>query len=626
MNNNVIEFLENYIGLRNNPEYAVMIKGEWGCGKTWFIKNFINKIIEDKTLEKKEIIYISVYGIQNIEQLEMEFVKAVHPILNSIVDSTVFSIGNAVAKGVVSGELDIQKDAKNIVKNLFVKRKFFRNRLKETDLIKRLIIIDDLERSNLEPNVILGYLSNLIIDSGIRVIIVANEEEYININSQFKESYLKTREKMIAYRFEIKPNLNDAIKDFLNQIDLKDEKYYEIVSNVINKLEIKNLRIIRQALINYQYIISKIKKELLDKYIEYKYKIFEVNIILFTQFALGDLCNNEENSIERALKYYYGYNTSLRNFNENNNKDDNMYSSIYLGKIPLNKCWKDIIFNGIFDANKINKNIEEDNVVVVINKNKDRNIYHILNNFYSLSSYEFKETIKKIEKDFESGVYKNIGDILHIYNTFSLFSREGIIEKDEKEFYNWFDEVIEKNRNLLVGYKMDLDFGYNGYAYNETEKFNEIKERLVHIAEQNYYKEIANEVIKNIDTEFDLETFIENLSWKNSSKNEPKYYEIPILSMISIDKLFDKLINDTIKNQNLFLYALKNRYGVSYSNGTLDKKYIDEFKAIEDIYSLYKEYLEGNNFLYNPNIIRYKYFIQEYENIIKYMKEEISKL
>ena len=56
------------------------------------------------------------------------------------------------------------------------------------------------------------------------------------------------------------------------------------------------------------------------------------------------------------------------------------------------------------------------------------------------------------------------------------------------------------------------------------------------------------------------------------------------------------------------------------------QKYIDEFKAIEDIYSLYKEYLEGNNFLYNPNIIRYKYFIQEYENIIKYMKKEISEL
>lgn len=613
MNNNVIEFLENYIGLRNNPEYAVMIKGEWGCGKTWFIKKFINKIIQDKKLKKNEIVYISVYGIQNIEQLEMEFIKAIHPLLNN----DAFSIVNAIAKGITSGNFDIQKDANNVAKN----------RLKNSDLIKKLIVIDDLERSDLEPNVILGYLSSLIIDNGIRVIIVANEDKYINKNSELEKNYLKTREKLIAYRFEIKPNFNDAIEDFLNQIELKDERYYEIVSNVVDKLEIKNLRIIRQALINYHYIISKIEKELLDKYIEYKYKIFEVNIVLFTQFALGELCSNEKNSIERVLKCYYEYNTSLRKFNEENknNKDNNIYSAIYLGKIPLSKCWKDIIFNGVFDTKKINENIEEDNVVIVTNKNKDRNIYYILNNFYSLSSYEFKETIKKIEQDFESGVYKNIGDILHIYNTFSLFSREGIIEKDEKKFYNWFDEVIKKNRNLLVGYKVDLDFGYNGYSYNETEKFNGIRKNLVNIAEQNYYKEIANEVVKEIDTRFDLETFIENLSWRNNS-NEPKYYEVPILSMISIDKLFNKLINDTIKNQSLFLHSLKNRYGVSYSNGTLAKKYIDEFEAVRNIYNLYKEYLQKNSFLYNPNIIRYKYFIQEYENIIKYMKKEISEL
>ena len=75
---------------------------------------------------------------------------------------------------------------------------------------------------------------------------------------------------------------------------------------------------------------------------------------------------------------------------------------------------------------------------------------------------------------------------------------------------------------------------------------------------------------------------------------------------IVIDKLFNKLINDTIKNQSLFLHSLKNRYGVSYSNGTLAKKYIDEFEAVRNIYNLYKEYLQKNSFLYNPNIIRYK--------------------
>ena len=53
MNKHIVEFLENYIGLSNNPEYAVMLKGEWGCGKTWFIKSFIKKLIAETNCQAK---------------------------------------------------------------------------------------------------------------------------------------------------------------------------------------------------------------------------------------------------------------------------------------------------------------------------------------------------------------------------------------------------------------------------------------------------------------------------------------------------------------------------------------------------------------------------------------------
>ncbi|MFH1136639.1 MAG: P-loop NTPase fold protein, partial [Pseudomonadota bacterium] len=36
-NQHVIEFLKYYCSL-SFPQYAILIKGEWGCGKTWFIK------------------------------------------------------------------------------------------------------------------------------------------------------------------------------------------------------------------------------------------------------------------------------------------------------------------------------------------------------------------------------------------------------------------------------------------------------------------------------------------------------------------------------------------------------------------------------------------------------------
>ena len=609
MNTHIIEFLENYIELSNNPEYAVMLKGEWGCGKTWFIKNFINKIIEDKKLKKNEIIYISTYGIQDIEQLEMEFVKAVHPLLNN--DG--FSIINTLARGITSGNFDIQQSIGELAKK----------RLRETDFIKRLIIVDDLERSDLEPNVILGYLSSLIIDKGIRVIIIANEDEYVNKNSHLEQSYLKIREKLIAYRFEIKPNFNDAIKCFLNEINLVDKKYFEIVFDVIDKLEIKNLRVIRQALINYYYIISKVSTEILSDCAEYIYRIFEANLVLFTQFALGEIGDNENNSIDNALSCYYKYNKSLKKFNEEN-KENDIWALMYLGKIPLNNCWKDIIINGIFDSELINSNIRDDNTITT--EDEQETIYYILSNFYLLNPSKLEEVINLVEKDFEFGKYTNIGDVLHIYNLWSLFVREKIINKNEQQLDSWFTEIINRNKKLLIGDKMDLSSGYNGFAYNETDKFNKIRKVLIDIAEENNYIIMTDKIKDEISKEFDLRVFIDNLNWKNSSENEPKYYGIPVLNMISIDYLFSKLTNNTIQNQSLFVHALKKRYGVIYTNGVLSKKYVSELEAVRKIYNLYNEHLNKISSLYNTSVIRYRHFIKEYKEIINYMEKQIQEI
>lgn len=609
MNTHIIEFLENYIELSNNPEYAVMLKGEWGCGKTWFIKNFIKKLVEDKKLKNSEIIYISTYGIQDTEQLEMEFVKAIHPLLNN----NGFSIINTLARGITSGNIDVKQSAGALAKK----------KLRESDLNKRLIIVDDLERSDLEPNVILGYLSNLIIDKGIRVIIIANENEYVNKNSRLEQSYFKIREKLIAYRFEIKPNFNDAIKCFLNEINLSDKKYFEIVFDVIDKLEIKNLRVIRQALINYYYIISKVSTEILSNCDEYIYRIFEANLVLFTQFALGEIGDNENNSIDNALSCYYKYNKSLKKFNEEN-KENDIWALMYLGKIPLNNCWKDIIINGIFDSDLINSNIRDDNTITT--EYEQETIYYILSNFYSLNPSKLEEVINLVEKDFELGKYTYIGDVLHIYNLWSLFVRERIINKNEQQLDLWFNEIIDRNKKLLIGHKMDLSSGYNGFAYNETEKFNEIRKVLIDIAEENNYIIMTDKIKDEISKEFDLRFFIDNLNWKNNSENEPKYYEIPILNMISIDDLFSKLINDTIQNQSLFVHALKKRYGVIYTNGILSKKYISELEAVRKIYNLYNEHLNKISSLYNTSVIRYRHFIKEYKEIINYMEKQIEEM
>ena len=52
-NKHIKEFLNYYIGLPN-PQYAVLLKGKWGSGKTHFINNY--KKILDEPLANSTII------------------------------------------------------------------------------------------------------------------------------------------------------------------------------------------------------------------------------------------------------------------------------------------------------------------------------------------------------------------------------------------------------------------------------------------------------------------------------------------------------------------------------------------------------------------------------------------
>lgn len=66
---NLIEELKSYCDI-NNPVGALMLSGEWGCGKTYFIKKFI-KSVKDKYV----FVCISLFGIDSLDKLRVEVKK-----------------------------------------------------------------------------------------------------------------------------------------------------------------------------------------------------------------------------------------------------------------------------------------------------------------------------------------------------------------------------------------------------------------------------------------------------------------------------------------------------------------------------------------------------------------------
>ena len=66
----LIESILDYIR-SDYTDYAIMINGEWGSGKTYFWNHKIRPKIENMSVNGRRLtpIYMSLYGISNLEEI-----------------------------------------------------------------------------------------------------------------------------------------------------------------------------------------------------------------------------------------------------------------------------------------------------------------------------------------------------------------------------------------------------------------------------------------------------------------------------------------------------------------------------------------------------------------------------
>lgn len=264
MNQFVYSFLTDYAN-NPDPQYAVMLKGKWGCGKTHFIKRWLkeykdeNSGIEEGSIDLKPI-YVSLYGMTSIAEIKTAIDREVNPFFYSKTGKAIKGVAKILGKVVLKTNFDFNGDEKDdatftgSLDSLSVFKK------SNEDVIKgiRFIVFDDIERCQVEMKPLLGFINYFVEHCDCKVVVIGDDS---HLSEENKKVLNEFKEKTVGREFEIKPDDEEAVDSFLDEPHILD--YLKIERDYILKCfrstGSDNLRVLRQCLMDFSEQINEVK-------------------------------------------------------------------------------------------------------------------------------------------------------------------------------------------------------------------------------------------------------------------------------------------------------------------------------------------------------------------------------
>lgn len=632
MNEHIKEYCENFIESPENPHFAIFIKGAWGSGKTFFIDNLLKKYDKnEKTLSvnKSQIIKISLFGVNSFEDIDTKIYQAIHPVLSS----GGMKIAGAVARTALrlGTNIDFNKDGKYDASLTIGGFPSLRGK-KAKNIDKKLIVVDDLERTSLEPKSIFGYFSEIIIESTTKVIFIGNEDKIFEKDEHKKKEYLQVKEKTIGIEFEIESNKENATQAFVSSFNFENEDK-EFLKNklftISEVLECNNLRILWQALYNLNLLIEIIKNNIEDKD---KKLIYEIFLVLYIQNSLGQISCEDSNDdiiaddILPILTAYFNYNMSYKNYKKHiaeGKKDDAYFFPSTMQCIPLLDIWKKIIFDGYYDKAWIIRYYKDEKEALRQQKKEVKNLFKLISNWQEFKKEDFEPLVKKVFTEFESGIYLHPGEILLFTNYMILFAKWRIIPNTVNSIIDIVNKLItskEESIQSVQDWEM-LELSYKGYGFTSgLSELNLIKKRLQKINVQNTQKDaklsFQNELITMSE---DVDKFIKSIIHMNENY---KYYKQPILSFIDVNDFYKKLQELSISDQDRIIMAFSKRYGKVYDNEPFMIEYAPDFDNLRKLRDAYKSNIQP--LTYNPQMLIVKNIIINLDELVEYFGQHLN--
>ena len=436
MNEHIISYIkDNYINSQMSPQFAVLVKGDWGCGKTFLVKKILNETYGKKY--KDNVIWISVYGLSSIQQLRQKLIEKIYPFLSNKI--TKFALSTVKAGLKASTTIDFNKDGYEDLFIDFTIPNFESDENGKKIKTKKILILDDIERCSIPITEIFGFFAEEIIEKNLKAIFISNDKKIKE--SDNLDSYKSIKEKIIGMEFNVEPDIIDAVKSFISEIGLENDEiiFLEKTEKVLRTLEFKNLRSIRQAFIHISQIIEIIGKTDIDK--DYISDVIEFFLVLYIQKAKGEI-NTKEEFLD-ALEAYRSYGITFKDYTGANFGKKQLISFI---EFSLKYIYHDIIYNGNFSSNAI----LEDYKKLTMPDNEKTPYQKLVYEWFNFSDIKFYEYYSSVQNDFDNNKILIQSEIIGWADLKFELSENGIITESVDDIKNYFLNYIKINKERIV--------------------------------------------------------------------------------------------------------------------------------------------------------------------------------
>ena len=470
----LVESILDYIR-SDYTDYAIMLNGEWGSGKTHFWNNKIRKKIESMQLNGKRYttIYMSLYGISNLEEISKKIFIETTQLMDKNLRRFMDAHGQTTIPEYAKTGLDMANFF-GVTQN--------GDKIDYADFFStedKVLCFDDLERANVDVIDILGYINNFVEHDHIKTIIICNEKE---LSTKLKSSNLEMKTFIATYLLDRQGELNKADKPMVEKIQDKIEHVFDkandyerikekligetfeyapkfdyIINGILMRYEndpelirfyrentkliistfersgTRNLRILKHALNDFKKIFDMVNKSypntshrVMQTMLIFTIAIsFEIKAGKVTKSKFMNIKDNEE---------YKSILVSSRVLMDNRQfyikEFDSTYYYNFKAEYRFFKFIEYYIRTRIFDM-KIFKDDMETIRNTVDTENLPGYKRLLTEEYWKISDDDFDEVIEDVIQDIKEGNLELI-DIVKIYAYLSYFSRKNLIKYDIK--------------------------------------------------------------------------------------------------------------------------------------------------------------------------------------------------